>query len=102
MWRLKIDLNFEEEKTERKDKGISLKAKMQRVKLESRCKELAKPIAQLTRNLGQVMKVFNRSSNGGVPRCVPDTLHNTRNYNSPRKNEAVEASSYSRNMGSWI
>ena len=98
-------MNFEEEITEKKDKGTALKAKMERAQLESSAdedEELAEFIAQLTQNLRQVMKMFNRSSNGGIPQHVPDNSQNTRNYNSIRKNTAVQASSYSKNIGSWI
>ncbi|MCV5003517.1 hypothetical protein OFM39_28070, partial [Escherichia coli] len=56
--------------------------------------ELANYIAWLTYNLGQVMKRLNMSFSGGIQQCVPQTLQNTRSYNSPRRSKGIQRREY--------
>ena len=69
-----FEMNFEEERAEKKSKGIALKSEAERVELKSTFDEdedLVGSIIRLTQNLGQVMKSFTRSFNGGIPQRVP-------------------------------
>ena len=65
-----FEMNFEEERTKKKNQGIVLKIEMQRSKHVDKDKDLVESIFCFTQNLGQVVKSFNRSSSGDVPQHV--------------------------------
>ena len=61
---------FKEERTESRGKGIALKVKTKKIKVESKYDEdeqLAESMAQLMKNLGYVMNGLNRRSSGSGP-----------------------------------
>ena len=97
-----FEMNFEEERTKKKNQGIVLKIEMQRSKHVDKDKDLVESIFCFTQNLGQVVKNFNRSSSGDVPQHVPGASQSTRNYYPLLKNEAADSSSNSRNRRSGI
>ena len=91
-------MNFEEERPESRGKGITLKAEVDKIEVESKYDEddqLAESMAQLTKNLGHVMKGLNRRSIG--PQCGPGSSQNTRNYNPQTKYKDADTGLDSRN-----
>ena len=63
-------MNFQEERLESRHKGIALKMKAKKIKVESKYDEdeqLAESMAHLMKNLGCVVNGLNRRSSGSGP-----------------------------------
>ena len=80
-----FEMNFKEERSGSRGKGIVLKTEADSNEVETKFDEdedLAESMALLTKNLGRVMNGLNRRSNGSGP----GNSENTRNFNPQRKN----------------
>ena len=100
-----FEMNLEEERGEKKVKGIALKTEAERDDVKS-CydddEELIESVAMLSTNVGRIMKRVSRRSNEGAPQRVPGATQNTRNFNTPKKNKPPESNPDSRNRRSNI